>query len=622
MIRKNSTAVSGTPAKVNKPCKPRAKRMSTSASKSTGDKQANNNSTACNSIQQLTRLDAYLPALNTGHMDGKIQDVIIKHPLVRTLIVPECDLEARRRCIGLVTRILESATPILPLLLSSQSASDSAAVNKLRQEASFAMGSSFPNGGAPLPNFELAPEARNRLLTMIVGLADRDPILRFWYNHYIDSSGSNMGKGNALTMSPVSDSQSKSGSASGNNDESTLALYLRVKSGKENLADLADRIQGAVCKAFWETWDDIFITLADIVGCGDLQTADTGRMFRPCGDAAIYINNHKVTKKREMEEQKRKSLLASHDANPHSVGSPSAAALHRSMSMPMSSFNASHLAQQPQFAMMGGHHGSQQAHHSQSTTSNLNSNGLGASFNMYNAHEFLDSSLTASSNTNSNNHRNSILSATSPLDSRHASNPLVDCFGAYEQRYPVSPPKSNGSPDSFGDDLDPLNNSHANGSGPNPNTRIPHYGGERDTSGYILPEIYHDPVLVPHRAPSSSNSSTSPNTTNGATPVSRPSTMMQPQKQQQQQQHPLHLDDHQSHNNNLHNLALNMSSTPDEQLFGSFTTLEDTHQRANRMASISSATSQSQQHVDLRQRIKMMEEGKTEEVSSDSSVVW
>lgn len=579
-------------AKVNKSSKaqPRQRKPSTnskakSSAGSTTGNSAGDSSPSAN-LQQLTRLDAYLPALNTGHMDGKIQDVVIKHPLVRSLIVPECDLEARRRCIALITRILESATPILPLLLSNQSAGDSAAVNKLRQEASMAMGAA--SNSASLPNLQLAPEARHRLISMIMNLSERDHILKFWFNHYsenaADSSAAGGPNGNPLMMSPTL-SEKKS-------EESTLQLYLRVKSGKDNLADLADRIQGAVCKAFWETWDDIFITLADIVGCGELQATDNGRMFRPCGDAAIYINNYKVTKKREMEEQKRKSFLASQ----HDQG--------RSMSMSMGGGFGQQQHQPPHHLQHQYPPHPMSAYGPQSGLGPSPSNTMGMP-TLYNPHEYLDSSLTSSTtttttnNNNNNNNKqhrnNSIISATSPLDTRSSvsnsrPNPLVECFGTYDQRYPVSPPKSNGSPDSFGDDTDTL----ATGMNGNSNRHPSHPG---------LPLMADDGFLMPEFCQDQSQAYSS--NTSGNNSLRQP---------------------HQQHGLSHQQIAsLSLHSTPDEQLFGNFTTLEDgtsqQHQRQSMMAN-SGASASPHQHVDLRQRIKMMEEGKPDVVSPNSSVVW
>lgn len=220
----------------------------------------------------MARLDAYLPALNTGMMDVRVQDAILKYPIVRSLIIPECDLEARRRCISLITKVLNAATPVLPLILQEQT--------HLNNNAN--------SNRPPIPVLSL--DAQTKVMTIISTMAERDRLIRFWMNHHINNKG-----------------------AKPQNDEElppTIALYTKIKQSKEILSDLADRIQGAICIVFWECWDEIYPTLADIVGGDEMARADAGRIFRPSGEAALYINRLKVEKKHRMERERRESLAA------------------------------------------------------------------------------------------------------------------------------------------------------------------------------------------------------------------------------------------------------------------------------------------------------------------------
>lgn len=218
----------------------------------------------------MARLDAYLPTLNTGMMDVRVQDAILKYPIVRSLIIPECDLEARRRCISLITKVLNAATPVLPLILQEQT--------HLNNNANY--------NRPPIPVLSL--DAQTKVMTIISTMAERDRLIRFWMNHHVNNKGAK----------PTGEEELPP----------TIALYTKIKQSKEILSDLADRIQGAICIVFWECWDEIYPTLADIVGGDEMARADTGRIFRPSGEAALYINRLKVEKKHRMERERRESL--------------------------------------------------------------------------------------------------------------------------------------------------------------------------------------------------------------------------------------------------------------------------------------------------------------------------
>uniref|UniRef100_A0A060TA62 ARAD1B04972p n=1 Tax=Blastobotrys adeninivorans TaxID=409370 RepID=A0A060TA62_BLAAD len=218
----------------------------------------------------MARLDAYLPTLNTGMMDVRVQDAILKYPIIRSLIIPECDLEARRRCIALITKVLNAATPVLPLILQEQAGMSQPGTNK-----------------PPIP--VLSMEAQAKVMSIISTMAERDGLIRFWMNHHINNKG--VPPQNGTSLPP------------------TIALYTKIKQSKEILSDLADRVQGAICIVFWECWDEVYPTLGEIVGGDEMQQADSGRIFRPSGEAALYINRLKMEKKQQQERARRESMM-------------------------------------------------------------------------------------------------------------------------------------------------------------------------------------------------------------------------------------------------------------------------------------------------------------------------
>lgn len=304
---------------------------------------AKDSSTKLTSKQIMARLDTYLPALNTGLMDVRVQDAIIKHPLVRSLMVPECDLEARRRCIRLVSKTLDSVGPVLPLILQYQS------VNQL-QKCGTQCEKAHPEMKAAIEGLVVPPMSQalqTKLLKSLSERSEKDPIMKFWLEHHKESLQQStdpakrfvkVGTGSLhlpRISKPTNDSSQSTASPTAattptgrkrnssvikqhqqatNTPEielnPTVALYLKVKIAKDILTDLGDRVQGAVCQVFWECWDESFMMLADIVGIEALCEADAGRLFRPQGDAALYISNYRVTKKRKVEEGRRISAFS------------------------------------------------------------------------------------------------------------------------------------------------------------------------------------------------------------------------------------------------------------------------------------------------------------------------
>jgi hypothetical protein len=303
--------------------------------------------TTLTSKQVMARLDNYLPELNTGLMDVRVQDAVIKYPLVRALMVPDCDLEARRRCIRLVSRILESVGPVLPLILQYQSVSQLQRCGSQCEKAHPEMKAAIDSLVVP----PMSQEAQAKVLNSLSELSEKDSIIRYWLNHHRNSlqqsadpakrfvkvgtgsvhvprrSKGILGGSNPVSTQPTASltaattptGRKRNSSVIKQHQEAakaseielnpTVALYLKVKITKDILTDLGDRVQGAVCQVFWECWDESFMTLADIVGIEALCEADAGRLFRPQGDAALYISNFRATKKRKVEESRRLSTF-------------------------------------------------------------------------------------------------------------------------------------------------------------------------------------------------------------------------------------------------------------------------------------------------------------------------
>lgn len=102
------------------------------------------------------------------------------------------------------------------------------------------------------------------------------------------------------------------------------SLYSKIRKARDILQDLADRVQGAVCIVFWESWDATYQQLAEIVGDSTMEATENGRIFRPSGTAAIYINRRKVEKRAMLHRQQR--LLMNEKASAEQAAAEGAAA--------------------------------------------------------------------------------------------------------------------------------------------------------------------------------------------------------------------------------------------------------------------------------------------------------
>lgn len=242
------------------------------------------------------RLDAYHPTLSTGISDVRIQDAILEHPIVRALIVPECDLEARRRCIALISNAIKAANPVLHFLLQYQ-----------KKQSESQNSATLENASEPpkdlLTHFKL-------LTHFLCTVPTSENLVRFWLKHYEHELESQI----MVYGEDVLEAFKKDLPACDNTPLDTEAsihemplttLYSKIRKARDILQDLADRVQGAVCIVFWESWDAIYQPLAEIVGDNAMKTAEAGRIFRPSGNAAIYINRRKIEMRNQLHRQQR-----------------------------------------------------------------------------------------------------------------------------------------------------------------------------------------------------------------------------------------------------------------------------------------------------------------------------
>lgn len=303
----------------------------------------------------MARLDDYLPELNTSLMDGRVQDVIIKHPMVRSLMVPEADQSARRRCVRTLKRAVDAATPVLPLILQDH-ARNRRNGNKVEPmkgscTASQIYNASVAKGSSKFKNFnvpQLSMEVESRLINYITTLSDKEPYMHFWMNHHIEYQKLAASAAAAAATTPtatnatprkrrqseVASLNEKSGA------ESTLNLYLRLKISLDILEDLNDRVQGSICMVFWECWDEVYMSLAAITGDDELDQAQKGRLFRMSGDAAVYVDNKDTLKRHKLVEQQRLSIIKEEegDEQPGFTKFSGDAAMFASLTMPSGSF--------------------------------------------------------------------------------------------------------------------------------------------------------------------------------------------------------------------------------------------------------------------------------------------
>lgn len=442
-----------------------------------------------NAIQPVRLDEKFHPTLNTSFSDLRIQNVILENPIVRALIVPECDLQARRRCMTLLSKILLAASPVLqsielfnyqpssmdnitqldqsspsassnnsskpsnpastapegpnfnnsqhfthkahvsldspfsnlsylssapggktkvgrtastsslnkPLLPPGLSGSMNPAGNSpTNQSTTFApaahngshssahdfdsaktpQGTNINSNNSTTPHYQPnnkptvsknSPKALieqyNHILSLISKANPNNTLVLFWLGHHLQNLEKEISvlcphlplpPKPILRKSPANSTNSSTTNSNGNNNNnnngnnnnesskkdasansnsnafdqlintnnkspldispalslmSTKTLYQKIDHAKRIIQDLSDRVQGAVCMVFWESWDSVYENIAEIVGSDVIASIENGRIFRPSGNAALYINRKKILQ-REMELKKQRMMKA------------------------------------------------------------------------------------------------------------------------------------------------------------------------------------------------------------------------------------------------------------------------------------------------------------------------
>ena len=166
-------------------------------------------------VSSGVRLDIYHPTLNTGISDIRIQDAVLEYPIVRALIIPECDLEARRRCIGLISNVIKAANPVLHFVLLQQ-----------KQKVDVV-------------------EHYNTLTQFLSTVPTKESLVRFWFMHYMEEVRNEVikvyGHADKLKPSPAS---TNSGAAIAK--ISLTALYAKIRRSRERASGI---LWPTACKA-------------------------------------------------------------------------------------------------------------------------------------------------------------------------------------------------------------------------------------------------------------------------------------------------------------------------------------------------------------------------------------
>lgn len=342
-------------------------RSNPSSASTTKTITSNNDDSSATILTAGLRLNEYHPVLNTSRSDVRIQNVIIQNPIVRALLVPDCDLQARRRCTDLLSQVLASATPVLRTitafdyrakeLIHDPTANTKLLVEQYNQIISliaktnpanilvlFWLAHHLQNLEKEIsvlcPNLPLLPKPNIRPVTDAFPFpnldnpngSSKDSVFNFNFDR-LSTANSNNGKKtkkqskkesphlptkNTPPTPPLSTTN-----ASPLEVSSALAplptreLYTRIHEAKGIIQDLADRVQGAVCMVFWDSWDAVYELVSEIVGYEIVMHVEKGRLFRPSGPAASYILSKKnaariqeessvrIMKVKQLESQKQ-----------------------------------------------------------------------------------------------------------------------------------------------------------------------------------------------------------------------------------------------------------------------------------------------------------------------------
>lgn len=268
-------------------------------------------------------LNSYHPLLSTRSSDIRIQDAILEFPIVASIIVPQCDLDARGRAIALLRNVMRAANPALNFLLEFQRANAAETSNNQ-------YGPAFVQR-----QMNTMLDHYRALSTFIETVNEDDSLFRFWLFHYQYQLEVQVAKKYGRStlahlrtptrLSPLGPNYSTNSIA----HMSLIALYSSLRETRDALSDLGNQKSGAVCIVFWSEWDRNYQRLAEILSCSLmisksssnslgqpattasdcnqqqpdvsdssvgielLERTQKGRIFQPSGTAALYVNRRK-----------------------------------------------------------------------------------------------------------------------------------------------------------------------------------------------------------------------------------------------------------------------------------------------------------------------------------------
>lgn len=226
-------------------------------------------------MQRTRRYFRDHPTLSTTLSNNKIQDVILQHPVVRMIEIPQTDLDARARTFDCLRNVIKATVIALNYAKHTIQADGHLDFNK----------NSYVRGGATQTGLRTSSLVRE-LVTSI-------------YNVHKQMGDTHIPPPNTLPVVPT--------------DETVLielaTMLQRLMHMRDVLEELLLRIQGVCCYVYWNTWDSVFEQVAEITGIAECEAAAQGRLFRAAGSAAMYRQRKKL-ERTQAEESKRRSQVS------------------------------------------------------------------------------------------------------------------------------------------------------------------------------------------------------------------------------------------------------------------------------------------------------------------------
>ncbi|ODQ63557.1 hypothetical protein NADFUDRAFT_43872 [Nadsonia fulvescens var. elongata DSM 6958] len=198
--------------------------------------------------------------LQIGNLiDMKIQEIILKHPIIRSILVPDCDLNARSECVKLLGRIVAAAGMAYQFELTQK---------EKPQNGHF-------NSNSPLHNIH----------SQYTNSAGADN------NHSVISGGGLNGVNFNHPRQPNS-----AYDPDGPTFSQAAITYTNLYYTLHILSAMNQR-RSTVSWVFWEFWDSIFLLLSSVVGEEAVAQISAGRLFKETGQADTYKLNKKQKSK-------------------------------------------------------------------------------------------------------------------------------------------------------------------------------------------------------------------------------------------------------------------------------------------------------------------------------------